>query len=113
MSDFAAMGFRYVTKSSTDQRQVGETRALNAPKLVRHKTIGPGGDIWSAVRKRPTSLPITSTKARPRSDKDRPKTTSDKVQTTGKEGKNQRVPVLGPTRQQTKIYLRNNRKKHR
>ena len=112
-SNVATMGFRHMTPSSTDKTQTEASRAPHAPKLVRHHTIGPGGNIGDMLLKRPTSLPVTSTRVSTRTDKDRPKTTSDEVQVPETEGQNQRVPILGPTRQQTRLYLRNRRERHR
>ena len=112
-SKVATMGFRHVTPASTDKSRTEASRGSYAPKLVRHHTIGPGGNIGDVLLRRPTSLPVTSTRVSTRTDKGRPRTTSDEVQVQESEGQNQRVPILGPTRQQTRLYLGNRRERHR
>ena len=75
-------------------------------QLLRYNTMPPGCELWGRKIERPMSLPVSSKKFEPMTP--RPKTvTQPKLKFgEGRWGQKKKVPVLGPTRQQTELYLK-------
>ena len=73
-------------------------------QLLRYHTLAAGCELWGRKVERPASLP-TSKKFGSRNQ--RPQTVAETVtRTEGRWGLKKKVPILGPTRQQTELYLK-------
>lgn len=116
MSEYVAMGFRYTLKSHSSQTQSTPlmsnttTNAIREPSLIRNNTIAPGCEFWGVVLERPKSLPLSSTKIKYPSKTERPQTVWKNVGTDRNDEQILKVPILGPTRQQTQMYLKKKRR---
>ena len=97
---------KYTTDSESPKGPNTTQSIINEQPLLRHNTMPPGCELWGRKIERPMSLPVTSKKFE--STTPRPKTvTQPKVKFgEGRWGQKKKVPILGPTRQQTELYLK-------